>query len=119
MLTVSVFVSNSKIHGMGVFAAGDIPKGSLVWTFVSGFDKVYPKDHPNKLSKNEAIWFKDKAYLWEDKWYLDGDDAKFINHSDTPNIGVLDSGDMVALRDISDGEEITSNYKEYHQGDMW
>jgi len=46
---------------------------------------------------------------------LCGDDARFINHSDTPNIAsdyTLDPyGADIAVRDIEAGEEITTGYK--------
>jgi hypothetical protein len=45
------------------------------------------------------------------------DEARYLNHSEDPNIrcnGTSDEDDLdMAIRDIAEGEEITINYKEY------
>jgi SET domain-containing protein len=47
------------------------------------------------------------------------DDARFVNHSDTPNIATDYAQDPygldVALRDIEAGEEITMNYENFEE----
>ncbi|MFZ3100192.1 MAG: SET domain-containing protein [Minisyncoccales bacterium] len=49
---------------------------------------------------------------------MDADDARFFNHSNTPNtFGTEDPGDemaiCVALRDIQIGEELTADYRTF------
>lgn len=40
----------------------------------------------------------------------------FLNHSSTPNMMTPDKGEtFLALRDIEAGEELTSNYDDYHE----
>jgi len=43
-------------------------------------------------------------------WLMTGDNDKFMNHSVTPNTTELENGDLVAVRDIIIGEEITMDY---------
>lgn len=46
-----------------------------------------------------------------------GDDARFINHSETPNLLCYLDDFVVAARDIEAGEELTENYREFHDGE--
>ena len=41
MLLVKTYLDRSPIHGLGVFAAEFIRKGTRVWRFVESFDRVY------------------------------------------------------------------------------
>jgi SET domain-containing protein len=62
-------------------------------------------------------WFKHFGYLDHRLgcYILSGDDARFINHSDKPNMGPDFDHDRhgagIALRDIQIGEEITIDYR--------
>ena len=38
-------------------------------------------------------------------------DDRYTNHSDNPNTGMEGCDDMIALRDIHPGEEITCDYR--------
>ena len=45
MLLIRTYLDHSSIHGLGVFADEFIRKGTKVWRFVDGFDRVYsPRD---------------------------------------------------------------------------
>ncbi len=48
-----------------------------------------------------------------------GDDARYFNHSDTPNTRGEESedgyGETYALRDIEAGEELTGDYNEFDE----
>jgi hypothetical protein len=57
----------------------------------------------------------------EGVWYLNGDFAKFMNHSDHPNIQSTSDatgGHDVALRDIEIGEELTADYREFEDPEL-
>ena len=43
MYLVKTYLDKSGIHGMGVFAGEDIPKGTIVWDFVEGVDQACMK----------------------------------------------------------------------------
>jgi hypothetical protein len=55
-------------------------------------------------------------WLYQDErtglWVLCSDDARYMNHSDQPNLAIQGE-DMHALRDIAAGEELTCDYREF------
>lgn len=114
----------SKIHGIGVLAIRDIPKGT----------KIFSED------KSKLVWFtaeeleldtlspplqqfyedfcvlvikeKEKMYGCIDnfthltiEWYL--------NHADNPNVYCDENYDFYTLTDVLAGEELTSSYDTY------
>jgi SET domain-containing protein len=117
MLLVPVHVKQSSIHGLGAFAATPIAKGTSIWCFTPGFDL----DLDPRLVEEQPAHCRETLlhYGYIDcrlnRYILCCDDARFINHSDSPNVGVrfdLDRyGIDVALREIAAGEEITVDYQ--------
>jgi uncharacterized protein len=114
-------VRNSPIHGTGVFAACDIPKGTKIIEYVG-----------KKISKDEADEIADKqyelgekgteghVYIFEinDDYDIDGNvswnTARFMNHSCSPNCETEQDEDdriwVTSIKDIKKGEEISYNY---------
>ena len=116
MLTVKTFLKKSSIHGLGLFAGEDIPKGRIVWKFVKGFDIVVKQGYINKLPRHTQEWVHKYGYLDNKKggYVICLDDARFFNHSNNPN--TLDSSNLtIANRRIKKGEELTCNYFEFDQ----
>jgi len=115
MLTVKTYIDKSAVHGIGLFAAEFIPKDTLIWELNRELDIIISQEEYEKLpplAKEHFDWF---AYYSENRggWILCFDNAKFVNHSKTPNTyGV---GDTIALRDIQIGEEITENYYVFNE----
>lgn len=114
MLLIPTFLAPSAVHGTGVFAAEAIPAGKLIWQFIPGLDLVIPSETLAAYPAEVRAYVEEYGY--EDQYrpgavVLSGDNARFINHSHTPNThGGKD--DAFALRDIAKGEEITCNYLE-------
>src|ERR1700722_6005050 len=103
-------IAPSPIHGQGGFATRFISKGSRVIEYVG---KQITKAESLRRCE-ESNWF---IFSIDDEFDLDGNvawnPARFLNHSCAPNCeAVYDDGRVwiVALRDISPGEEITFNY---------
>jgi SET domain-containing protein len=98
----SVRVGKSA-HGLGLFAAADIPAGDVVLIFTgellelddvlaSGRDECYP------LQVGPST-------------YLDLDaHSRIVNHSCEPNAGIRSDRILVSLREIREGEEIVYDY---------
>lgn len=116
MLLVPVIVKPSSIHGNGVFAVEAIPIRTPVWCFTPGFDL----DLDPSLLEAQPPHFRERMlhYGYLDprlkRYILCCDDARFINHSDAPNLAVDYSADRYGLdyaaRDIEAGEELTIDY---------
>jgi len=49
MLLVKTKLGPSKIHGIGLFVDEFIPKGTIVWKFVPGFDLKFTKEEVEKF----------------------------------------------------------------------
>jgi SET domain-containing protein len=120
MLLVKTRIGFSQINGLGLFAAEFIPKGTPVWKMVRWFDLILTKEQMDKLSDPAREQFLRCGHLdmYTGEYVLCADEARYLNHSETPNIRCSDSSDGnedldVAIRDIEEGEEITINYKEY------
>jgi SET domain-containing protein len=103
-------VKKSKIDGKGLFAEENIPKGKKV--LVKGGRIVSQKfvDNNQKIVKNSELQIDDTHCIAPTN---NGEFKKsmlYINHSCEPNIGMQGKNIFVALRNISEGEEITTDY---------
>ena len=120
----------SNVHGVGVIAIRDIPKGVIPFTTLSKEeDKIITltnddiKDiHPSvrKILKDFFGVKKSKDY----DVYAYGPNyinvSFYLNHSDKPNIDVIeDTKDnylkFITNRKIKKGEELFINYNEYSE----
>lgn len=112
MLTVPTRIGQSPIHGWGVFAEVDVPKGALLWELTPHLDlNISPEqfDAMPPLAQKFILHYGNRL---ADHYLLCGDNARFMNHSRTPNLSAHgDSG--YALRGIVAGEEITCDYGEF------
>ena len=99
-----------------MFAVVPIAKGTAVWRFAKGLDMEFSPDIVPALPVHVQQFFSRYGYLDRNvkRIVLCFDDARFVNHSDTPNVAtdyVRDAyGLDVALRDIAAGEELTMDY---------
>jgi uncharacterized protein len=114
MLLIKAWVGVSKIHGFGLIAHEFIPKGTVVWKLVPGFDVIVSEDELRKFPPAVQDIFFHYGFFHPDlkAHILSSDDDRFTNHSDTANVRFLNDH-AIAVRDIDDGEEITDNYTEF------
>jgi SET domain-containing protein len=99
---MDVIVKESKIEGKGVFAAKDFKKGEIVLTW-----------HPKSLTKDEFDNLSDQETKYRHKegssYSIMQPPERYVNHSCDPNTKPDDISD-IAIREIKQGEEITSDY---------
>jgi uncharacterized protein len=117
MLLVKTFLDKSKIHGIGLFTDQFISKGTIVQKFISGFDLTIDEKNLDKLPEAAKEQFLTYAYKNKNtgKYILCADNARFLNHSDNPNL-ISDNPNEeidIAVRDIQIGEELTVNYNDF------
>jgi len=112
----------SSIQGIGVFAIRDIPKGTkitdhsihnlnprLITIPIKDFDLILPEIRSIILDRN---LFQEWQRVFS--FYSPNSEQtlqSFCNHSTEPN-----SEEMLATRDIKQGEEITEDYHKMFQG---
>jgi SET domain-containing protein len=123
MLLVKTKLGLSTIEGVGLFADQDIEKGQLIWVFNAVVDTLIDPDELAWVSPVSAELLRKYTYMDTElnRLVLCGDDARFFNHSDTPNCdehGVGFKGTTIANQYIPKGTELTCDYKRIHTGDM-
>ena len=120
VLAVSCHVDRSGIPGAGngLYSDEAVPAGSVVGRWVDGIDGVYAEEDLSDMDPKSREEFEEFASWDGDRWYLSGDDGKYMNHSDDPNVGVVAGHapdavrDRVALRPIRPGDELTMDYSD-------
>jgi hypothetical protein len=110
MLLVKTYLDRSPIHGLGVFAAEPIPKGTKIWRYVEGFDRSWSPRQFARLPKEAQEFVAYYGYRVDGEILLTVDNDHFINHSDDSNT-YWRAGHIRAKRDIARGEEITNSYR--------
>ncbi len=114
----------SPLHGIGVFAVRDIPKGC---------QHIFSKDTGEwiRLTLEEVAQlpahsknFIETYYLYDNEHYfIPGhgckvmDMASYLNHSSLPNlVSISDGAYFETTRDISEGEELLVDYGSLAEG---
>lgn len=102
-----VEIKNSKIGGRGSFALEDINKGDLI-RILTG--ETISREEINKRIKAGKERPDDPLDIGENN-FIDLDyDSLYFNHSCNPNAAVVIKSDLIAIRLIKKGEEITFDY---------
>ena len=118
MLLIETEVKNSATQGLGLFALHWVAKGQKYWVRNEEFDRVFTPQGMNAMNELTTGYIKRYGFLEANgNWYLCGDNAKFSNHSKSPNSrSHYDDSGLVkfntALTDIQAGEEILCDYTE-------
>lgn len=116
MLVIENFLKETKHKGIGVFAGENVKKGETVYVDEKILSKIFPAKEIANLPKVAQDFITNNSDYDEknDTGYFDCDNARFINHSENPNIWYYPKKkSMVALRDISKGEEILGDYRNF------
>jgi SET domain-containing protein len=110
MLLVKTYLDKSVIDGLGVFAGEYIRKGTKVWRFVEGFDRIWSPREFAKLPKQARDYIGRYGYRVDGEILLTCDHDHHMNHSPDSNT-YWRNGHIVARRDIAKGEELTNDYR--------
>jgi len=124
MLLVRTKVKPSSIDGLGLYAEEDVRYGEIIEIVETKFSyKVFTQKQVNKFNKIQLQYEHDYMFKLDNKYYSTIDQAKYMNHSNTPNVswhkakklanekGII--GYFTANKDIAIGEEITVDYREF------
>jgi uncharacterized protein len=116
MMLVRTKISESDIEGagLGCFAEEFIPAGTCIWRFSPDFDKCFTEKDLQKVSPVEREFLEKYSYRHGGNYFLCVDNGRFFNHSNSPNTWESKEGQATyALIDISPGEEILSDYRNF------
>jgi uncharacterized protein len=115
-------VRRSNVHGLGVFAAKQIPKGARIIEYVG--ERVSHDEADRRYEEKDANDSHTFLFIVDSKTVIDagtdGNDARFFNHSCDPNCESVVAKRRVfieALRSIEPGEEMTYDYQIYRDHD--
>jgi SET domain-containing protein len=105
----------SKIHGLGLFAAEDIPWGKRVIVYAG--ERIGEREYQRRERFYNSIGYT-RMFSLDDDTTIDalvgGNASCFINHAVKPNLGVLrENGDIYfySLTNIDKGSELTFDYE--------
>ena len=108
-------VRRSRIHGKGVFALRSIPKRTIVIEY-QGM-RISHREADRLFGDEQENSPHTMLFTVNDKIVIDatrnGNSARWINHSCTPNCETIDEKDHIfieTLRTIRPGEELTYDY---------
>ena len=113
-------VRRSGVHGLGVFAAKSIPKGTRIIEYVG--ERVSHDEADRRYEEKDANDSHTFLFIVDSKTVIDagtdGNDARFFNHSCDPNCESTVEKKRVfieAIRDIEPGTELTYDYQIYRE----
>lgn len=102
----------SEEIGWGVVATHPIPRGTLTWT-LDAFDHVLSPAEVAGLPPHYRAIVDRYAYLAPSGDYvLCWDFGRYVNHSCEPTSRSLGADVEIAVRDVAEGEQLTSDYGE-------
>ncbi len=107
MSTSLVIIKRSPIAGVGAFALQDLPEGTVVHRMVGDvatLDELIVRVHAGDLAASDPFQIEDDLFLDLEET------SRSFNHSCDPNVYVRGNRELVALRAIPAGEEITFDY---------
>jgi SET domain-containing protein len=113
-----VALKPSAVHGIGVFAIADIPKGcrtlfsknvgNWIKLPIANVEKL--PDHSRSLIETYCL-YDDEHYFVPDYGFKVMDLVNYLNHSSSPNVISVNDGEYFeALVDIPVGTELMINY---------
>lgn len=105
-----VIIKETEKYGKAVFAKANVKKGEVIGVFNG---KVYEAERAMLLPDVPPLRAGRHAVQFEKNKWRDGKVrgvARYIAHSCDPNCGIKNLFEVVAMRDIEKGEEITWDY---------
>ena len=119
-----ITIKSSAVHGIGVFAIADIPKGCREmfsrnvgeWIKLPVIDVEALPAHSRNLVETYCLFDADHYYV-PDYGFKVMDLVNYLNHSSSPNIVSINDGEeFESLRDIKAGEELFVDYHYLAEG---
>lgn len=113
----------SKIHGIGVFAVRDIPKGKNPFKTLPKYDSIgyvrITEDELDALPPKLSELIRTLFVPTDGTTHVPNHGMNvirlncYLNHSTKPNMRTKDGYNFIAVRKIMTGEELTVDYRTY------
>ena len=119
MLLVPTYVRPSRVEGVGVFAAEEIPAGTQIWRLDERFDRLIHCSEVADQPESARQFIERYGYPFpHDPDYLvvELDNGRFMNHSAEPNTNFMDPDTGFTRRAIAADEELFCDYSEFDPG---
>ncbi len=115
-------VRRSEVHGLGVFATKRIPKGTRIIEYLG--ERVSHAEADRRYEEKDANDSHTFLFIVDSKTVIDagvdGNDARFFNHSCDPNCESTVEKRRVyieSIRDVEAGDELTYDYQIQREDD--
>lgn len=116
MLLIPTYVAPSTIEGVGIFAAEDIPAGTLIWRLDESLDRLLSTDQIAALDPVYRGFVERYGYPYPHNpglTVVELDNGRFMNHSALPNTRFTDPDAGFSRTAITAHQELTCNYAEF------
>ena len=123
MLLIKTYIAADRHGGTGLFSGENISQGAIIWRYHPEYTRYITAEEYAKADAEKRSVLTHFAYPVHMEMgghnysglFLHTDNARFTNHSESPNVGLAHfSKDVhIALRPIMKGEEITCDYRAY------
>ncbi|HWR32596.1 MAG TPA: SET domain-containing protein-lysine N-methyltransferase [Chitinophagaceae bacterium] len=115
-------MKGNSISGYGIYASRKIKKGEIIFKGEGRSQRIITKRYVEKnWNEDEKLHFRRYAYPVSEELFIlwDEDPAEWApqNHSCDPN-SAFDGLDMLAIKDISTGQELTLDYGQFLDENM-
>jgi SET domain-containing protein len=108
-------ILKSQIQGLGAFATRPIPKGLRLIEYAG--ERLTPEQADERYPDDESGRHHTYLFAIDDDVVIDaavdGNDARFINHSCDPNCDAVIDGGRIwieTIREVEPGEELAYDY---------
>ncbi len=116
MMLIPTYVAPSRIEGVGLFAAENIPAGALIWRLEPALDRLLTKEDLAALPADHQAFVERYGYPYPHDpsiTIIELDNGRFMNHSTAPNTNFSDPDTGFTRTFIPAHDELTCDYSEF------
>ena len=117
VLLIKTELRPSTINGIGLFVPEPVKAGTLIWKFNPSIDRLVTRGVYEGLPEVARAFIDHFASrIYPDLYLLCGDNARFINYANPPNIDCKSKhidAEFFATHDLAAGSELLDNYETF------
>ncbi len=116
MMLIPTYVAPSSIEGVGIFAAEDVPAGTLIWRLDPSLDRLLSPEQIAALPAIHREFVERYGYPYPHDpslTIIELDNGRFMNHSTAPNTVFSDPDVGYTKVIIRAHQELVCDYSEF------